>query len=70
MAICKQCSDLAEKKNRTKPHELLRKFDEARVFIGSGSRGYEEQDYQCLKCQAKFTYSTDKNDLPWTLWQG
>ena len=58
MAICDQCKELSKKSNRAKPHEMLRKIDDARIFIGSGSRGYEEQDYQCLECQAKFTVIT------------
>ena len=46
------------------------KIDVRRVFRGRNHRGFEEQDYQCQTCQAKFTHSTDKNDLAWTLWQG
>ena len=70
MIICDQCEGLSTKSHRSKPHDMLRPLDDARIFVSSGSRGYEEQDYQCLKCQSKFTHSTDKNDLPWTLWQG
>ena len=44
--------------------------DQPRIFKGARPRGFEEQDYQCLVCKAKFTHSTNKNDLSWTLWQG
>ncbi len=70
MTICDPCKELSKKTHRAKPHDMLRKLEDVRIFIGSGSRGYEEQDYLCLDCQAKFTHSTDKNNLPWTLWQG
>ena len=46
------------------------KIDEPRLYKGRNARRYEEQDYQCLECKARFTQSTDKNDLAWTLWQG
>lgn len=43
---------------------------ELRIFKGQKPRGFKEQDYQCQTCQAKFTHSTDSNDLAWTLWRG
>jgi hypothetical protein len=70
MAICDLCKAQAKKTSSGKPHESLEKVDEVRIFPGKKPRGFEEQDYQCQKCQAKFTQSTNKNDLAWTLWQG
>ena len=70
MKVCGLCEAQAKKSRSGKPHEYLRKFDECRVYKGIRPRGYEEQDYQCLHCQAKFTWSTDKNALAWTLWRG
>ncbi len=70
MNPCKLCEEQAKKTSSGKPHDLLTKVDEVRLFKGIGARSYEEQDYQCLTCRAKFTRSTDKNDLAWTLWQG
>lgn len=69
MGTCKQCEDQAKKTSNGKPHDTLNKVDEVRIFKGIGARSFEEQDYQCSICQAKFTHSTDKNDLSWTLWQ-
>jgi hypothetical protein len=70
MEICPQCEEQAKKSRNGKPHELLMAVDECRVFSGKKPRGYEEQDYQCLTCKAKFTRSTARNDLAWTLWRG
>jgi hypothetical protein len=70
MSICNLCEEQAKKTGRQKPHQDLLKVDEARIFKGSGPRGFEEQDYQCLACRSKFTQTTDKNNLPWTLWNG
>ena len=70
MGICEQCEEQAKKTRNGKPHECLTKIDEPRIFTGKKPRGFEEQDYQCLNCDSKFTQSTDKNDLAWTLWQG
>lgn len=70
MKICALCEEQAKKSSNGKPHEYLAKLDVARIFIGKKPRGFEEQDYQCLTCQSKFTQSTNKNDLAWTLWQG
>lgn len=68
--ICDQCAEQAKKSRNGKPHEYLVKVDECRIFKGIKPRGFEQQDYQCLSCRSKFTQSTDKNDLAWTLWQG
>jgi len=70
MEICELCDDQVKKSRNGKPHDFLRKFDECRIFKGIRPRGYEEQDYRCLRCQAKFTWSSDRNNLAWTLWQG
>ena len=70
MATCGMCEDQAKKTWNGKPHQYLGKADEPRIFKGSGTRGFAEQDYQCQVCQAKFTHSTNKNDLAWTLWRG
>ena len=70
MVICTLCEEQAKKTRNGKPHEYLAKVDEQRVFKGHNPRGFEEQDYQCVTCHSKFTRSTDKNDLAWTLWQG
>jgi len=70
MEICSLCEEQVKKAASGKPHESLSKVDEIRVFRGKNARGFEEQDYQCLTCKSKFTQSTNKNDLAWTLWQG
>ena len=70
MDICKQCEDQAKKTRNGKPHGLLTKVDDSRIFKGLKPRGFEEQDFQCLACKTKFTHSTDKNGVAWTLWQG
>lgn len=70
MDLCEQCEGQVKKTRNGKPHEGLIKVDACRIFTGKKPRGYEEQDYQCQRCQAKFTWSTDKNDLAWTLWRG
>jgi hypothetical protein len=70
MGICGMCHEQAKKAQRGNPHQYLTKIEGARIFKGGQSRGYEEQDYQCEICRAKFTRSTNKNDLAWTLWQG
>lgn len=69
MEICNLCTEQAKKSRSSKPHEYLQKIDEARVFRGARPGGFEEQDYQCLQCTAKFTHSNDKNNLAWTLWR-
>ena len=70
MDQCDLCTEQAKKSRSGKPHSYLVKVDDARIFKGSGPRSFEEQDYQCLKCQSKFTWSTNRNDLSWTLWMG
>ncbi len=70
MKTCELCEEQSKKTRNGKPHEYLVKVDECRVFKGTPPRGFEEQDYKCMTCQSKFTQSTDRNDLAWTLWQG
>jgi hypothetical protein len=70
MDICAQCEEQTKKSCRGKPHEFLMKIDKERIFKGQSNRGFVEQDFLCLACKSKFTLSTDKNDLAWTLWQG
>jgi hypothetical protein len=70
MKICKPCEDQAKKSHHGKPHEDLIEVDELRIFKGKKPRGFEEQDYQCQTCNSKFTRSTDRNALAWTLWRG
>ena len=70
MKICDLCEEQSKKSRTGKPHEYLLEVSERRILLGKKPRGFEEQDYQCLTCKAKFTKSTDKNDLAWTLWQG
>ena len=70
MEVCGLCADQAKIARNGKPHENLLKIDAPRIFKGAKSRGYEEQDYQCQECKSRFTYSSDKNDLSWTLWRG
>lgn len=70
MANCPMCEEQAKKAWNGKPHQYLEKADEPRIFKGAKPRGFEEQDYQCQVCKAKFTHSTSRNDLSWTLWQG
>ena len=68
--ICTLCEEQTKRSRNGKPHADLVKVDALRVFEGTKPRGYAEQDYQCQACKAKFTHSTAKNDLPWTLWRG
>lgn len=70
MKICKLCEEQSKKSHNGNPHENLIKTDEIRIFKGQPPRFYEEQDYQCLTCKSKFTHSTNKNDMEWTLWRG
>ncbi len=70
MSICDLCDGQQGKSSRSKPHDQLVKVGEARLYRGVQPRGFEEQDYQCQCCAAKFTQSSNKNDLAWTLWQG
>ena len=70
MDLCELCETQSKKSRNGKPHNFLAKVDEPRLFKGQNPRGFEEQDYECLTCGAKFIQSTDKNDIAWTLWQG
>lgn len=70
MQTCRLCEEQEKKTRNGKPHEYLKKVDEVRIFKGTNARSYDEQDYQCLACSSKFTHSTDKNNLAWTLWRG
>lgn len=70
LKICDLCKEQSKKSSSGRPHEYLEKIDNPRIFKGKKPRGFEEQDYQCLTCKSKFTRSTNKNDLAWTLWQG
>jgi len=70
MGICDMCQDQTKKSQRGNPHQYLVIINAPRIFKSRHTRGYEEQDYQCQTCQSKFTRSTNRNDLAWTLWQG
>jgi hypothetical protein len=70
MKTCDRCEEQSRKSRNAKPHEFLTTINERRIFKGKAPRGFEEQDYQCLTCKSRFTQSTDKNDLAWTLWRG
>jgi len=70
MSICDQCEEQTKKTRNGKPHDFLVKIDECRIFKGKNPGGFEEQDYQCLTCKARFTRSSNRNDLAWTLWRG
>ena len=69
MDVCSLCETQAKITRNGRPHEYLVSIDEPRIFKGAPPRGYQEQDYQCLTCKSKFTHSTGKNDIAWTLWQ-
>lgn len=70
MDVCDLCKEQMKKTSNGKPHESLSECGERRQYKGIKPRGFEEQDYQCQACQAKFTQSSNRNDLAWTLWQG
>ncbi len=70
MDICGMCRKQAKNTRRNAPHQYLVQIEESRFFHGSNARSYEEKDYQCQLCMAKFTWSTNRNDLAWTLWMG
>lgn len=70
MSNCAMCEDQSKKSRGGKPHQYLVKTDDSRQFKGAHPPGFEEQDYECLICKARFTHSTSRNDLSWTLWQG
>lgn len=67
MAICDLCKEQAKKQRYTDPHIFLQAVGEQRAFRGLPTGGFEEQDYICKRCGAKFTYSNDKNDYGWLL---
>lgn len=69
MSLCYLCNKQSDKSKYGAPHDYLEKIGEQRIFSRYQGSAYEEQDYQCLTCQSKFTHSTNKNDLAWTLWQ-
>lgn len=70
MEMCALCKKQSKKVRTGKPHENLIKVDEPRSFTGASSYGFKEQDYLCLTCSSKFSHSTNKNDVAWTLWRG
>ena len=70
MNSCGMCKEQVKKTHRGNAHEYLAAMDEPRVFRGQQGRGYREQDYRCEVCRAKFTWSSNRNDLAWTLWEG
>jgi len=70
MTCCDLCDKQLAKSKRGGPHGYMKNLGDKRVFVSQGRLGYEEQDYQCLTCQARFTHSTNKNDQAWTLWEG
>ena len=70
MEICVLCEKQSKKVSTGRPHDFLIKIDEPRFFIGAAPRGFKEQDYLCLTCNSKFSHSTNKNDVAWTLWRG
>ena len=70
MEVCVLCEDQSKKTRNGKPHESLVAVGACRIFHGTNPRGFEEQDYQCQACKSKFTRSTGRNALAWTLWQG
>jgi hypothetical protein len=69
MEICVLCEEQSKKVNTGKPHENLIKVDDLRIFKGVALGGFREQDYRCLTCNSKFSHSTNKNDVRWTLWR-
>jgi len=70
MDPCGHCKEQLKKSQRGGPHAQLAKIGEPRVFKGNNARRYEEQDFQCLVCRSKFTWSSNRNDIAWSLWQG
>ncbi|XPS87781.1 uncharacterized protein Dvar_57990 [Desulfosarcina variabilis str. Montpellier] len=69
MERCALCEKQSKKVRSGRPHENLTKVDEPRLFKGKTLCGFKEQDYLCLTCKSKFTHSTNKNDVTWTLWR-
>jgi hypothetical protein len=70
MEMCVLCEEQSKKANTGKPHENLIKVDDPRIYKGVTPGGFKEQDYLCLTCKSKFSHSTNKNDVRWTLWRG
>jgi hypothetical protein len=70
MKMCVLCEEQSKKVRTGKPHENLIKMDAPRIYTGVAPSGFKEQDYQCLTCNSKFSHSTNKNDVAWTLWRG
>jgi hypothetical protein len=70
MEMCALCEKQSKKVRNGKPHENLIKVDKPRIFVGASTNGFKEQDYLCLTCKSKFSHSTNKNDVTWTLWRG
>jgi hypothetical protein len=70
MEMCVLCEEQSKKVHTGKPHENLIKVDDPRIYKGVTPGGFKEQDYLCLICKSKFSHSTNKNDVRWTLWRG
>ncbi len=70
MEMCVLCEKKKKKIRNGKPHINLIAMDEPRIYTGKAPGGFKEQDYLCLTCHSKFSHSTNKNDLSWTLWRG
>lgn len=70
MVMCNLCEKQSKKVSSGRPHDYLVEIDEPRLFKGAAPYKYKEQDYLCLTCNSKFSHSTNKNDVAWTLWRG
>jgi hypothetical protein len=70
MGLCALCEEQSKKVHTGKPHENLIEVDDPRIYKGVTPGGFKEQDYLCLTCKSKFSHSTNKNDVRWTLWRG
>jgi len=70
MKACDLCLTLDKKSSKTKPHEFLENISATRTFNSAQPKGFVEEDFQCCKCRARLTHSTNKNDFGWTLWRG
>ena len=68
MDICYLCNKQLDKSKHGSPHEYLQVLGEHRNCMGNNATEYEEQDYQCSTCKAKFTFSTVTINSAWTLW--
>jgi len=67
MELCDNCVKQATKLKRGSPHPDLETVGDVRIF--GSINGYREQDYQCVVCQTKFSFSTNRNDFAWTIWR-